>query len=227
MILRKAMLAAAAIALTSSPAWALPGGEHNANGHGNSHTTPPGNSGTKGKGHGHSGEPGGKGSGGSGKAGKHGKSHRCLAHKVGYVASGTLVSDTLTENPDHTYSGEVTVEVTHGNAHARADKGTKKTYTLHDAHLTLAVPDTDKDGVVAVDDLAPGDRVHLTGKVTMLAKHCDAGEFVPQVTIRHVVFHGPREESSSTSTTTSSTTTSTTSSTLTTSSTTSTSTTTS
>lgn len=219
MIFKKALLAAAAIALTSSPAWALPGNGH---GHGNSHTgsNAPGNSGdhhgSKGAGQGHNGDKG------AGNSGKKGKSHRCVPHAVGYVASGTLVSDTLTEGPGHTYSGEVTVEVLHGNAHARADKGTTKTYMVSGAHLTLAIADVDKDGVVAVDDLAPGDRVHLIGKVSMLAKHCEKGEFVPQVTIKHIVFHGPRRESSST--TTSTTSTSMTTSTSTTSSTTSTST---
>lgn len=194
MILKQAMLLGAAIALSSSPAWALTGGQngpHSPNGqpvakgnsHGGLHSKGAENHGVNGADNGK-----GKGKGGSGNS----KSHRCVPHVVAYVASGILVSDTLVEGAHSTVSGEVTVEVKHGNRHARGDKGTTKTYKVEGAHLTLVVPDVDNDHVVGVDDLAAGDRVRVIGDVTTLAKKCAVGEFKPQLTVDKVVFHGPR-----------------------------------
>jgi hypothetical protein len=221
-ILRRATLIAALMALASTPAWALPG-----KGNSNEHTgkgapqRPAGKGHSEGDGHSSEGhEEGSKGSKGTGSDHGQGtsKSHRCLAHSIAYVASGTLLSDTLTESTNHTYSGGVVVEVLHGNRHSRSDRGTQKTYTVQAAHLTLAVGDLDEDSVVGVDDLAPGDRVQLIGHITALAKDCPQGAFTPQLTIRKIVFHSPRKGSTSTttSTTTSTSTSSSTSSTSTT-----------
>jgi hypothetical protein len=114
---------------------------------------------------------------------------------VGYVAIGTLVSETLTKNTDGTYSGELAVEVTHTNHHAAADKGKTATYTVANVHLTFGgLADTNKDGSVGVDDLVKGDRVHLIGKITALAKKCDQSGFKATTTIRKIVFHGPAME---------------------------------
>jgi hypothetical protein len=201
MIFKKAILLAALVALSSTPAWALPGDQHSSAGKpvakGNPHGTPGSNS--KGAGHDNQGNADkgngadkgkGKGTGnGSGKS----KSHRCAPHAVAYVASGAFVSDTLVENADHTFSGEVTVEVKHGNRHARGDKGTTKVYKLEGAHLTLAVPDRDNDNVVGVDDLMAGDHAQVIGRITTLTKKCPVGEFTPKLTIRKVVFHGPQD----------------------------------
>jgi hypothetical protein len=211
MILKKAMLLGAAMALASTPAWALPSNEHAHKG--NHHPTPndksnPGSSKRSESGDKHAGGAENKGKG-NGK----GKSHKCTPHRVAYVASGTLVSDTLTENANHTVSGEVTVEVLRTNHHARADKGTTKTYTVENAHVTLVVPDSDKDGTVAVDDLVAGDRVKVIGKVTTVAKKCKAGE--SKLTVRKLVFHGPRSSETTTTTTSTSTTSSSTTSTTT------------
>jgi hypothetical protein len=217
MILKKAMLLGAILALGSTPAWALPGGKHTGQGgpaapartsnpkgaHGAPHGSEPGQKGSE---HGKGGKPGGSG---------RSNSHRCVAHSIAYVASGTLVSDTLLEGADHTYSGEVVLEVQHGNRHSRAALRTKKTYAVEDVHLTLAVPDLDKDGVVGVDDLVPGDRVRLIGHVTTLLKGCAASEFTPKLTIRKVVFHAPTTPATTTTTTSSSTSTSSTDSTTT------------
>jgi hypothetical protein len=215
-MIRKILLAAGAAALMSTPAWALPtqtpsnGGTEHAPA-----TTPvgppsttPNNTNNPGSANRHSGKASGtghKGSGDSGSKGNsgaqhgnsgttHGKSHKCVAHRVGYVASGTLVSQTLTKNADGTYSGEVVVEVTHTNHHAAADKGKTVSYTVEKVHVTFGLADTNSDGSVGVDDLAKGDRTHLNGKITTLAKKCDQTEFKATTTIRKIVFHAPATE---------------------------------
>src|SRR6185437_12002268 len=86
---------------------------NNTNNPGSSHRSPQGTENTGGKGrHGRPGNPG--------------NSHKCKPHKVAYVASGTLVSQTLAKNADGTYSGEVTVEVKRTNHYAAGDKGKTK-----------------------------------------------------------------------------------------------------
>jgi hypothetical protein len=213
-MIRKILLAAGAAALMSTPAWALPS-QTPSNG-GTEHapaTTPvgppsttPNNTNNPGSANRHSGKAssnGGKGSSGSnGQSGAqhgnggttHGKSHKCVAHKVGYVASGTLVSQTLTKNTDGTYSGEVVVEVAHTNHHASADKGKTVAYTVEKVHVTFGLADTNSDGSVGVDDLVKGDRTRLIGKITTLAKKCDQTEFKATTTIRKIVFHAPATE---------------------------------
>jgi hypothetical protein len=217
MIVRKTLLAASALALMSTPAWALP--SQAPSNHGTKHapsTTPVGppsttpnntnnpgaanrsqngnNSGDKGAGN--------KDNHGSDKHGSSkpnkpnhpghpGKSHKCTPHKVAYVASGTLESWTLTKNVDGTYSGTVTVKVTHTNHHAAGDKGTTKTYTVANVHVTFGLADTNADGSVGLDDLKAGDRVKLIGKITTLAKKCDQSKFTAETTIRKIVFHAP------------------------------------
>jgi hypothetical protein len=177
MIVRKILLAAGAAALMSTPAWAHPGsgpGEH-----GNAPGNTPNHS-DKGKGHGNSGA-------------KHGKSHKCVAHSVGYVASGTLLKDTLTKDEGaETYSGTVEVEVTRTNHHAAADKGKKVTYEVSKVHLTLGLSDTNKDGSVGLDDVAMGDRVHVIGKITAIAPKCKV-EFTAKTTIRRIVVNAPAQ----------------------------------
>jgi len=176
MTIRKILLATGVAALMSTPqaiAWANPGqapgkgAGHGAEGSHGKHGTNPSNDPAKGN------NPGG--------------SHRCTPHSVGYVAEGTLVSDTLTKNADGSYSGELVVEVTHTNHHA-ADKG-KTVYTLTNARLTLAVSDVNKDGSVGTDDLVPGDRTHVIGRITTLRHNCSQTEFKATTTVRHVVFH--------------------------------------
>jgi hypothetical protein len=140
----------------------------------------------------HSGPPADPGSQGKNHANNHSQnSHKCTVHKVAYVASGTLVSQTLTKNADGTYTGDVTVNVTKTNRHARADKGTTKTYTVSNAHVSFGLADTNNDGSVGLDDLAANDRVKVIGKITTLAKKCDHSNFTAQTKIRKIVFHGP------------------------------------
>jgi hypothetical protein len=217
MIVKKVLLVASAAALMSTPAWALPG--QASSNPGTAHapsTTPVGppsttpnntnNPGSANRSSHHSGEKGRghKGDHGSGDLGQSngsdnppnkpshpGRSHKCKPHKVGYVASGTLVSQTLTKNADGTYSGEVAVKVTHANHHASGDLGATRTYKVENVHVTFGLADTNKDGSVGLDDLKEGDRVKLIGKITALAKKCDQSGFTATTTIRKVVFHAP------------------------------------
>lgn len=220
MIFRKLLLAAGLAALTTTPAWALPSQAPSNQGTAHAPTTPAGpptttpNDGGHGQGDNHNG--GGNNNNGNGNAPDHpgkpdhpGQSHKCTPHKVAYVASGLLVSQTLTLDggapgptvtaiaaalhPDAhgTYSGDVTVDVKHTNHHARGDKGKTVTYTVSHVHVTFALPDVNNDGSSGLDDLAAGDRVKLIGKITALAKRCDQTGFTPTTTIRHIVFHGP------------------------------------
>ena len=181
MIARKILLAACAAALTTSPAWAAkpadPGsqGRTHAQQHGRSPTAP------------------------------HGRSHRCAPHAVAYVAAGRLVSQTLVldgappaptasaaraDGP--TYSGDVTIAVRTTNRHARADKGTTKTYTLDHVRLVLGLDDQNGDGKVDLGDVLPGSRAKVVGTVTKLAKHCDQSGFTPELRIRKLIVHAPK-----------------------------------
>ncbi|HWY90673.1 MAG TPA: hypothetical protein VNY31_08380 [Solirubrobacteraceae bacterium] len=218
MIVKKVLLVASAAALMSTPAWALP--SQAPSNQGTAHapsTTPVGppsttpantnnpgaanrsshgdHSGENGEGHKGNGSERSVQSNGSddppNKPSHPGKSHKCKPHNVGYVASGTLVSQTLTKNADGTYSGEVTVKVTHANHHAIGDLGTTKTYKVENVHVTFGLMDTNKDGSVGLDDLKEGDRVKLIGKIAALAKRCDQSGFTATMTIRKVVFHAP------------------------------------
>lgn len=200
MILKKAILLAALVALSSTPAWALPGDQHSSSGKPVAKGNPHGVPGTGSKGAGHQGNQGNadKGNGadkdkGKGKGSGKSKSHRCAPHAVAYVASGAFVGESLVEAADHTFSGEVTVEVKHGNRHARGDKGTTKVYKLEGARLTLAVPDRDEDQVVGLDDLVAGDHAQVIGRITTIAKKCPATGFTPQLTIRKIVFDGSQD----------------------------------
>jgi hypothetical protein len=188
-MIRKTLLVAAAAALMSTPAWALPSqASTHATGHVPSTTPvgPPGNRPSD------TDNPG-EGKGPSGNAGHHGNSHKCKPQSVGFIVSGTLVSQNLTLNADGTYSGEVKVKVTHTNHHAVGEKEvtTEKTYPLTAVHVTFGLTDTNSDGTVGPDDLKEGDHVMLIGKVTKLAKKCDHSKFTAQKTIRKVTFLTP------------------------------------
>jgi hypothetical protein len=210
MIVKKTLLVASAAALMSTPAWALPSQTPSNQGTANApSTTPVGPPSTTpnntdnpgsanrshhdngGKGAGHKGDHGSGHPGQPSKPGHPGNSHKCKPHSVGYVASGTLVSQTLTKNADGTYSGEVTVKVTHTNHHAHGDLEATKAYTVERVHVTFGLADTNKDGAVGPDDLKEGDRAKLIGKITALAKKCPTGEFKATTTIRRIVFHAP------------------------------------
>jgi hypothetical protein len=120
-----------------------------------------------------------------------GTPHKCVPHSVAYVASGTLVSQTLSKNADGTCSGGVTVNVTHTNHHAAGDEVTTKTYTVAETRVTFGLSDTNHYGSVGLDDLQAGDRVKVIGGITALAKKCDQSSFTAQTTIRRIIFHTP------------------------------------
>jgi hypothetical protein len=200
MILRKTLLVASAVALMSTPAWALP--SQTPSNRGTKHapsTTPVGppdttpnnteNPGSANRSsHSGQGDKGSKDTNGSnpgdkGKPSNPGKSHKCTQHKVAYVASGTLESWTLTKNADGTYSGEVVVAVTHTNHNAKGDNAKTTKYPVAKVHVTF--------GGISPEALAKGDRVKLIGKITALAKKCDQSKFTPETTIRKIVFHAP------------------------------------
>jgi hypothetical protein len=173
MIVRKIFLGAAAAALTSSPAWALP-------------AVAPANPGS---GHSHSGTKGSEGKKSGEKGANHGKSHKCAPHKVGYVAGGSLEAQSLTENSDGTFSGELEVLVAHTNHHAKRDKGNVVTYSVENVHVTFGMADTNADGTVGFDDVAKGDRAHLLGRISVLAPKCPKGEFTQVMKIHRIIFH--------------------------------------
>lgn len=227
MIVRKTLLAASLAALMSTPAWALPSkapsnqgtahgpsttpvgppsttpnntnnpGSANRNSHANKgHKGSNGANNSQGPDNSQGSNPGDKGKG-NGKPSHPGPSHKCAPHKVGYVASGTLVKQTLTKNADGTYSGEVEVKVMHTNHHAAADNDKTVIYKVVNVDVTLGLKDTNNDGSVGLDDLAKGDRVHLNGKITALAKKCDQSGVTAEPTIRQIIFHAPANPASS------------------------------
>lgn len=135
--------------------------------------------------------------GSSSKAASKGKGKgRCAPRSVGYVASGDFVSSSLTQSKgadtettrDDRWSGELVVAVKRTNRHARADKGTTKTYTLQDAKLRLA--DRNDDG--SADVPVAGDRTRVQGKITRLNRGCDATDFTAEVKVRSAGFHKPK-----------------------------------
>ena len=182
MIVKRFLLPAAAAALMTGPVLALPAlaPADPGTGHGppSSHPNNADNPGSK-----HSG----------------GHQGKCKLHKVGYVASGVLVSEKLVKNADGTYSGEVEVKVTQTNRHGRVDKGTTRIYKeneLEGVHVTFGMADTNNDGIVGLDDLKPGEtRVKLIGRISKLKKKCDEKGFEAVRTIRHLVFNAPAPES--------------------------------
>jgi hypothetical protein len=189
MIVKKTLLAAAAGALMAGSTWAVPALAPADQGNGHRPSTTPNN--TDNPGSLHRSSEGTENTGGKGgEPSDSGGSHKCTPHKVGYVASGTLVSQTLSKNADGSYSGDVTVEIKHTNHHAKSDKGTK-VYKVEKVDLTFGLADTNSDGSVGLDDLKAGDRVTLIGHITVLAKHCSHTGFTATTTIRKLVFNAP------------------------------------
>jgi hypothetical protein len=122
-------------------------------------------------------------------ANSHSQSHKCTAHTVGYNASGTLVSQSLTQTrgadtprrSDDRYSGTLTVTVKKAN-HGSATGD--QTYTLDNARVKFY--DANHDGTA--DQPKAGDRVKVHGTTTRLAKKCDQSGFTPTTTVRRAAF---------------------------------------
>jgi hypothetical protein len=191
MIVRKTLLLLSAAVLMSTPAWAASGNQ----GQGHAPSTPAGPPATTPNNHDNPGSTHRSSNGST--HGSSGHSRRCHPHAVGYVASGTLLSQTLAKNEDGTYSGEVSVKVASANHHAALEKGGTLTLKVENVHLVLGLADTNNDEAVGLDDVKEGDRVTLIGRITTLAKKCDHKEFTPKLTVRQVVVNSPAADSSS------------------------------
>jgi hypothetical protein len=99
---------------------------------------------------------------------------RCKAkHDVGFNAKGTLIASSLTQSQgldttdtsDDRYTGTVEVDVTHANHKAPTGD---QTYTLADARVSF-YDDTNGQPVTTP---APGDIVHVHGKIGHAPKKC-------------------------------------------------------
>jgi hypothetical protein len=119
----------------------------------------------------------------------HEKPGKCEPRLGGFHASGTLVSQSLTQvagadtekRSDDRYSGDVTVNVT------KAGHGVptgEQTYTLDADRVKFY--DANHDHMA--DMPVAGDRVKVKGKATRLKKKCDASEFTPTIDVRSVHF---------------------------------------
>jgi hypothetical protein len=183
MIVRKILLTACVAALATTPAWAHPGRDP---------SDPPRAPRQREQ---HARSPS--------------RSHRCTPHGIAYVAAGRLTGQTLvpdgsggpnptvaTTSADRpakpTYSGDVTIAVARTNRHARADKGTTKTYTLDHARVLFGLSDQNGDGSVDLGDVLPGSRAKVIGTITKLSRHCDQTGFTPVLTIRKLIVHAPK-----------------------------------
>jgi hypothetical protein len=107
--------------------------------------------------------------------------HKCLPHSVGYNATGTLVSATLTPAGKGRYDGTLEVSVAKANHHAPTGA---VTFTLAAARVKF------HHGVDPAAP-APGSRVKLHGKITQLSKHCPQEGFAPTITIKKVDVRQP------------------------------------
>lgn len=103
-------------------------------------------------------------------------SHKCAPHKVAYTASGTLVSWNATKS-GKSYTGTITVKVTHANRHAGPQKGTTYTYTLSNARASFAK---------RANPPAAGDHVVVTGTITTVAKKCTDQSGAGKIAVRKV-----------------------------------------
>ena len=99
----------------------------------------------------------------------------CVVHRVGYNASGTLVTAALTATGPHRSSGTITVNVTKVNHRGATGRAT---FTLANARVAFGT------GVSSTAP-APGSRVKLHGTVTTLSRGCSTVGFTSTITITH------------------------------------------
>ena len=107
-----------------------------------------------------------------------GKPSSCRVNSVGYNATGTLVTWTVTPSGQHRFSGTAEVNVTKANHKAPLGD---QTFTFTNARIRV------QKGVTP----AAGDVVVGHGKITAVPKRCSAG-FTPTITIKDAVVKGPR-----------------------------------
>lgn len=124
-------------------------------------------------------------------------SHKCKAHNVAYVESGTIDSttpSTLAET-DGTWSGTLVVDVTRANHWAKGDKTKTVPYTFTDSTLRVRL-----DG--GATGFTAGDSIHLIGKLPVVPKKCSTTSDTPSTPVfRMIVVHPATTTPSSPSTT--------------------------
>jgi len=103
-------------------------------------------------------------------------SHRCLPHSVGYNASGTLLSASLTAEEHGRYSGTLEVDVNRANHRAMTGEEL----------FTLAAAKVRFHHGVDPTATAPGSRVKLHGKITELSQRCPPAGFTPTISVKKV-----------------------------------------
>jgi hypothetical protein len=106
----------------------------------------------------------------------HSHSHRCQPHSIGYNATGTLVSSSLTAEGNGRYSGTLVVDLSRVNHRGASGE---QTFTLSDTRVIFHH---------GVEPTAPaaGSRVKLHGKTTKLNGHCSSEGFTPTITVKKV-----------------------------------------
>ncbi len=118
---------------------------------------------------------------------------QCVPKKIGYKASGELISNGLTQTAgadtakrrDDRYGGTLTINVTKANH--KAARG-EQTYTVENARVRFHPH--------SATTPREGDRVKVSGRRTKLAKHCGPSNFTPTVTVRKVDFKAAKPKTS-------------------------------
>jgi hypothetical protein len=107
---------------------------------------------------------------------------KCAAHKVAYIASGTLVSLSTSPGTGNTFDGMVSFTVARANHHAATTKGTSLTLTLTNSRVRLGR---------GVTSATAGDDVKVIGKITAVAKRCTNQSAAGVVTVRKITVSMP------------------------------------
>jgi hypothetical protein len=121
----------------------------------------------------------------AGGKGHHASSHKCQAHNVAYVESGTIdpaTASTLAPNSDGTWSGTLVIVVTNANHHAKADTGETVTDTLSNAKLRVRL-----DG--GATGFSAGERVKVIAQIAAVAGKCTAAGPAASPVLKTVVIH--------------------------------------
>jgi hypothetical protein len=121
----------------------------------------------------------------AGAKGHRASSHKCQAHNVAYVESGTIdpaTASTLAANSDGTWSGTLVIDVTKGNHHAKADIGKTVTYTLSNAKLRVRLDD-------GATGFSAGERVKVIAKIAAVAGKCTVAGPAATPVLKTVVVH--------------------------------------
>lgn len=95
------------------------------------------------------------------------QSHKCKAHNVAYVESGTIDATTASTlaGSNGTWSGTLVVDVKGSNHAAKGDRGKTVTYSFTTAKLRVRLGH-------GVTGFTAGERVQLIGKLATVGKKC-------------------------------------------------------